>query len=416
MKRAEEERLWQAGHSALRRLEGRGHQAFLVGGCVRDRAMGRPFHDVDIATSALPEEVMGIFERAIPTGLKHGTVTIIHEGFAMEVTTFRTESAYTDARRPDSVTFVRNIEEDLARRDFTINAMAIGTDGQYVDPFGGLEDLRRQVIRCVGEADRRFGEDALRMLRAIRFASVFGFRMAKSVWRGIRRQGPRLRLVAMERVGSEWDKMMAGPHPERACRMLERSGLLAFVKEPLPSPVLIPGKRGSKGYLLLPLDQIDETDVRWAAWLAGTKASPEEAEVFCRTIRLSVARQTRIRKAVDFARRMEAGQDRDDFMDAVLDLGRQAADDWMKIIADSNLYRVWLREMKVHTIGDLAIRGDELSRALGKPPGPWVGALLRRLLKDAASGRTANTRKALLRAAARAAADDKGYEERRPGD
>ena len=154
----------------LRRLENKGFKAYLVGGCVRDRLMGRPVHDVDIATSALPEEVMAVFSdmRTIPTGLKHGTVTVICGGSQYEITTFRIDGGY-------SVQFTPDIREDLARRDFTMNAIAMDADGCIVDPFGGEEDIRRSVIRCVGEPERRFTEDALRILRGVRFASQLGF-------------------------------------------------------------------------------------------------------------------------------------------------------------------------------------------------------------------------------------------------
>jgi len=398
---AEANRLWEAGLSVLRRLADHGFQAYIVGGCVRDRALGRPFHDVDIATSARPEEVMGIFERAIPTGLKHGTVTVVHDGAAMEVTTFRTEFGYSDGRRPDAIVFVGTIEEDLARRDFTVNAMAAGLDGKLVDPFGGMEDLRRRVIRCVGDADARFSEDALRMVRAIRFASVLGFRLAKSVWRGIRRQAPRLKNVAMERIGAEWDKMMAGPHPERGLGLLARSGLLAHLKEPLPAAAFVCGGQESGAFRkFLPLHQMEDKDVRWAAFLAGTKASPGEAGLVFRALRFSGARQERIESAVAFARRMDPAQDREAFIDAVLDLGLPAAEDWLAAVAEPEPYRAWLRQMGVYAIGDLAVRGDELARSLNRRPGPWVGRLLRRLLKEAAAGRTANTRETLLSLAA----------------
>ncbi len=401
IKRTGEEELWAAGLSILRKLADRGFAAYLVGGCVRDRALGRPIHDVDIATSALPDEVARVFERTIPTGLRHGTVTVLHEGFSFEITTFRTESGYSDARRPDAVTFVHRIEEDLARRDFTFNAMAIGLDGEYVDPFGGRADLQKRVVRCVGEADVRFGEDALRMLRAIRFAAAFGFRLALSTWRGIRRKAARLRHVAMERVGSEWDKMMAGPDPDRACGLLRRSGLPACFKEPLPASVnagtAVKDAR-TKGR---PLRDIGDPDVRWAAWLIRTEASAEDAETFCRTLRFSAARQTRIRAAVAFDRRLsDKPGDRTAFKTAVLDFGRQAALDWLGSKTKPDPYQGWLQEMNVYTLGQLAVKGDEIARALGKPPGPWLAPLLRRLLTDAAFGRTANTREALMRAAA----------------
>ena len=157
------------------RLEAEGFSAFMVGGCVRDILMGRAPKDWDVATSASPGEVQRLFEKTVPTGERHGTVTVILDGGKAEVTTFRSESAYSDHRRPDSVTFVSDLKEDLKRRDFTINAMAMRADGTVMDYFGGGADLKAGIIRCVGEARERFEEDALRMLRALRFSAELGF-------------------------------------------------------------------------------------------------------------------------------------------------------------------------------------------------------------------------------------------------
>ncbi|MCR4861883.1 MAG: CCA tRNA nucleotidyltransferase [Ruminococcus sp.] len=196
----------------LRRLESNGFKAYLVGGCVRDRLMGRPVHDVDIATSALPEEVMAVFSdmRTIPTGLKHGTVTVICGGSQYEITTFRIDGGYTDSRRPDSVQFTPDIREDLARRDFTMNAIAMDADGSVVDPFGGEEDIRRSVIRCVGEPERRFTEDALRILRGVRFASQLGFTIEAETEMAMLLLRGRLDLISRERVREEFDKLLCG--------------------------------------------------------------------------------------------------------------------------------------------------------------------------------------------------------------
>ena len=143
-----------------------GFPAYYVGGCVRDRLLGRPVHDWDVTTAALPEEVMALFEHCVPTGIRHGTVTVFLDGAQAEVTTFRTEGVYLDGRHPSEVRFVRTLAEDLSRRDFTINAMAMDADGNVTDLFGGRDDLARRCIRCVGDPEKRFREDALRMLRA----------------------------------------------------------------------------------------------------------------------------------------------------------------------------------------------------------------------------------------------------------
>ena len=161
----------------IKTIKARGFRAYLVGGCVRDVLMGRTPEDWDIASSARPEQIMEIFgEKAIPTGLRHGTVTVKARDGLYEITTFRTEGTYSDGRHPDTVSFSSSIEEDLSRRDLTINAMAMDDDGRVIDPFGGQKDLALRRIRCVGDPRKRFEEDALRILRAIRFASVLSTR------------------------------------------------------------------------------------------------------------------------------------------------------------------------------------------------------------------------------------------------
>jgi len=409
--RADDEALWAGGMDIVRMLHEGGFEAYLVGGCVRDRMLGRPIGDVDIAASALPEQVAAAFARTLPTGLRHGTVTVIHHDRMYEVTTYRTETGYLDARRPDHVTFVRDIREDLARRDFTINAMAYGLGGEWVDLYGGRGDLERRVIRCVGDPVQRFGEDALRMVRAIRFASTLEFRIAKSVWRGIRAQAPRLRQVAMERIGAEWDKMMAGPHPDRACGLLLRSGLLACLREPLPTAVAAADRLGSRSAAaekggIRRLGEFAEPDVRWMAFLAAAGCSAREADETCRALRMSGKRAARIAAAIAFRSRMEAGAaeslqpDRAAFVMAVLDFGRQAAHDWLAVSGgQAARCQAWLEELPADNVKQLAVRGDELTARLRRKPGPWVALVLRKLLEDAALGRVANDKETLLRAA-----------------
>lgn len=197
--------------SVLWTLGSAGHQAWCVGGCVRDLRLGREPVDWDVTTSALPEETMAVFGgRAIPTGLRHGTVTVRTEGQPVEVTTFRKDGAYHDHRRPETVTFTDSLEEDLRRRDFTVNAMALDLRGTFRDPFGGLEDLERGLLRCVGEPDRRFGEDALRILRGLRFSACLGFTPAAETAAAIRKNRELLRDIAPERVWAELSRLLTG--------------------------------------------------------------------------------------------------------------------------------------------------------------------------------------------------------------
>lgn len=196
----------------LHRLMDAGFEAYYVGGCVRDKLMGKEAHDVDITTNALPKEIMRTFEgyTVIPTGMKHGTVTVLSDGKPYEITTYRVDGVYSDGRRPDRVTFTPNLTEDLARRDFTMNAIAMDISGKIIDPYGGAEDIKNRIIRCVGEPERRFKEDALRIMRAVRFASQLGFDIETNTAEAVHQKVNCLSLISRERIRDELDKLICG--------------------------------------------------------------------------------------------------------------------------------------------------------------------------------------------------------------
>ena len=194
-------------------LDSAGHRAVLAGGCVRDSLLGRRPSDWDIASSASPEEVLALFPRCVPTGIKHGTVTVLSGGGSVEVTAFRAEGGYSDHRRPDSVSFGCPLEADLARRDLTVNAMAMDAAGEITDPFGGRDDLRRRLLRCVGEPERRFDEDALRMLRTVRFSAQLGFEIEPRTLEAIRALAHLASGLSAERVRDELLKTLRSSAP-----------------------------------------------------------------------------------------------------------------------------------------------------------------------------------------------------------
>ena len=244
-------------------LHAAGYAAYAVGGCVRDSLLGRTAHDWDLCTSALPQQVMELFgtEQCIPTGLQHGTVTIKYGGQLYETTTFRTEGSYTDGRHPDEVQFVPDVREDLARRDFTINAMAYNEAEGLVDPFGGQADLQNGLLRAVGEPQQRFTEDALRILRLYRFAARFGFALDAATARAARQLAPHLDCISAERIQEELAKLLAAPQPGA---YLEPAVLAVVLPELTPAaleaakPVVDACPAGEKN---LP--------VRWAALLGA---------------------------------------------------------------------------------------------------------------------------------------------------
>lgn len=220
---------WEGFHAGsadcLNRLWEAGYAAYPVGGCVRDLLLGRKPEDVDLCTAAYPETVMALFPGAIPTGLKHGTVTVLTPTGNVEITTFRREKGYTDSRHPDAITFDAGLREDLSRRDFTVNAMAMGPDGKVIDCFGGQEDLKRKLIRCVGDPDKRFAEDALRMFRALRFCAQLGFSTDQATLAAIGRNARLAEKVSRERIRVEMEKTLLSEIPEEISEMIS-AGLL----------------------------------------------------------------------------------------------------------------------------------------------------------------------------------------------
>lgn len=201
-------------HKIIEILEAAGYEAYAVGGCVRDSILGREPNDWDITTSAKPEETKRLFARTIDTGIKHGTVTVMLDKEGFEVTTYRIDGIYEDSRHPKEVTFTASLEEDLKRRDFTVNAMAYNERTGLVDIFGGLADIEQGIIRCVGNAEERFTEDALRMLRAVRFSAQLGYEIEGNTKQAIRRLASNLKKISAERIQAELVKLVTSPHPD----------------------------------------------------------------------------------------------------------------------------------------------------------------------------------------------------------
>lgn len=207
-------RLPEKVHYIISRLEAAGYEAYAVGGCVRDSLLGRTPNDWDVTTSAKPQQVKGIFRHTVDTGIKHGTVTVLlgREGF--EVTTYRIDGEYEDNRHPKEVVFTSNLVEDLKRRDFTINAFAYNDRSGIVDAFDGMQDLEKGIIRCVGDARERFGEDALRMLRAVRFSAQLGYSIAEGTRAAVKELAPTLKYISAERIQAELVKLLVSAHPD----------------------------------------------------------------------------------------------------------------------------------------------------------------------------------------------------------
>ncbi len=234
-------------------LRSAGVLAYAVGACVRDSLIGREPSDWDVSTSAKPEEISALFEKTVPTGISYGTVTVIIDEYSVEVTTFRQDGEYSNGRKPDSIVFVSDITQDLSRRDFTMNAIAMGPDGEIIDPFGGREDISSRIIRCVGEPEQRFSEDALRMLRAFRFAAVLNFHIDEEILKAIAKSAHLAQRLSSERIRDELEKILMSPRPELVSDI---------VKYGLLSKYILPGKIGLSPIEALPKDN----ETRWCVF------------------------------------------------------------------------------------------------------------------------------------------------------
>ena len=341
----------------LQTLKEAGHEAVFVGGSVRDLVLGKEISDVDIATSATPEEVKSLFSHTVDVGIEHGTVLVLHHHDSYEVTTFRTEGTYQDFRHPDSVTFVRSLEEDLMRRDFTINALAVNDKEEIVDYFGGIEDLEREIIRCVGNPMERFNEDALRMMRAVRFAGQLGFTIESDTFNAIRTLKANLERVAVERMKVEFEKMILSPHRALAFK--------AFVESELYHSC--PDFKEAKETLLkigaFPLEKLTITQ----AWiLTGYQTL-----------------LARLEKEWDAFLAYECPEDLAIEVEQLLPgIGHSE-----QLVELEEVYR----QLPIHSMKDIQIDGFGVKEALGlEKMGPIIGEVLQALQTEILSGRLAN--------------------------
>ena len=344
----------EIGISILRRLQDAGFPACFVGGCVRDTLLGKSVHDWDIASAALPEEVMRLFEKCIPTGVKHGTVTVVENGASFEVTTFRTDGDYLDARHPNAVSFVRTLEEDLSRRDFTINAMAMDADGAVTDLFGGREDLVRKTVRCVGDPETRFREDALRMLRALRFSAQLGFAVDAATMRALKVCAPLCATLSAERVRDELEKTLLSDAPDTV-REMARLGLLAAV-----------------GITeVAPLASVEPT--RLARWSAFFRACPQADWT-----RLKLDRH--MGKTAQTAATIAAPRDRLGWKRVLAEHGTDAALCASALVGQTDVVREILASGECVRLQDLTVGGDDFPNLSGKAVGEKLAALLDHVL------------------------------------
>ena len=386
-----------------------GFEAVTVGGAVRDALLGRAPGDWDVATSAHPDQMMKLFRHTIPTGVQHGTVTVVTgKGAAshVEVTTFRGEGAYSDARRPDAVVFGVPLVEDLARRDLVVNAIAYDPEkGELHDPFGGREDLAARRLRAVGNAVERFTEDGLRVMRAVRFAAQLEFELDPATEAGIAPALPSLAKVSRERVCEELRKILAARQPSRALAIARRTGILRTI-----------------------LPELDAAIVDQAAWVARVDAAPEEVRLAAMFVPLAAADGDATHPDREVLKRVLAILRALKFSNVECDLAAQLVAvahaerqaEWTpaevrRLLAEldrdkrSHAAALWQNERlatearRILTareplgVGELAVTGKDVMTALDQPPGPAIGRILAMLLESVLEDPALNTREQLLK-------------------
>lgn len=392
-------KLLSFGKEVLNIIENSGHEAYFVGGCVRDLILEREIGDIDICTSALPEEICSIFSHTIPTGIKHGTVTVVWKDIPIEVTTFRTEGEYKNARHPEEVHFVRSLKKDLERRDFTINAIAMDRNGQLLDFFEGQDDMSLKRIQAVGEPRERLGEDALRILRAIRFSAQLGFSIEERLLQAIRGHAQSLELISMERVTSEFVKIMAADEVNQGLYYLIDGDIVQKV-----FPFSLLSNAFHKAYSL-PLNQLKPIE-RWML-LLSLSASKEQAVHFLETFKLSKKWVKEIERNLDYLFKTNPKTRAEEFkLLELFYLGMESVEGILKVnqikaeceLNNKELNRLTERfyDLPIKNRKELKISGSELIDLYNRTPGPWIEAALQLLVESVVKGEVKNEKQCLM--------------------
>ena len=381
----------------LETIEKAGYEAYFVGGSVRDTMLSKPIHDVDIATSAYPEEIKKIFKRTVDTGIEHGTAMILDHGTGYETTTFRTESTYTDFRRPDEVKFVRSLDEDLKRRDFTVNALALTKDGEVIDLFGGVQDMSAQILRAVGKPEERFHEDALRMMRAVRFAAQLDFKIDDATQKAIAENAPLLANIAVERTNVEFTKLMQGTSASYGLIEMIKSGLVNFM------PGLANTDQDLAAYAeLLQNAQPTDDNQAWSLLSFELGLSPKDTGEFLKLWKQPNDMIQTAKAVIALMNKLRLGDVSDwdlyQTQDAITTA--LATIRLSEVTANVEDLSVRYQALPIKHKKELAINGGELMKSLHLTPGPLFGKILADLEHLVVIGEQVNDKAALLQAAA----------------
>lgn len=377
----------------LKKIREAGYEAYFVGGSVRDVLLNRPIHDVDIATSSYPEETKSIFHRTVDVGIEHGTVLVLEEGGEYEITTFRTEDVYVDYRRPSSVSFVRSLEEDLKRRDFTVNAFALDETGLIIDKFNGLADLEAKLLRAVGNPAERFNEDALRIMRGFRFAASLDFDIEPDTFTAMAAHAPLLEKISVERSFIEFDKLLMAP--------FWRKGIKAMITS--QAQKYLPYLENAHDNLQQLLDDLacnyhfKTSEQAWAALLLALDV--KDVRVFLKAWKTSSQFQKDVEQIVAIYRfRLENELDKMEMYRYGSCLIEQAEDlrAGYGLPVDFKRIERLDKELTIHDKHEIVINGGVLIKELQYKPGPELGQVLKEIEEKIVLGELANDKEAIF--------------------
>ncbi len=384
---------FQEALPVLEKIKAAGFEAYFVGGSVRDALLKRPIHDVDIATSSYPQETKAIFERTVDIGIEHGTVLVLENGGEYEVTTFRTEDVYVDYRRPKSVSFVRSLEEDLKRRDFTVNAFALAEDAQVIDLFDGLADLENQVLRAVGKSEERFSEDALRIMRGLRFSASLDFAIEDQTFAAMKTYAPLLEKISVERSFIEFDKLLTAPHWQQGLAALIDAGVYDY----------LPDLRNKSQQLASMLeDYADDfvfatSEQAWSALCLALKI--RDCKPFLKKWKTSSHIQKTVTDLVSIYRhRLQTSHNKQTIYRYGKELAELAENlrQGQGLAVDFDLISQLDASLLIHDKKEIVVNGCLLMKDLGLKPGPTLGQLLNQIEAAIVEGDLANQQEAIL--------------------
>jgi tRNA nucleotidyltransferase (CCA-adding enzyme) len=362
----------------IEKIEEAGFEAYFVGGSVRDYLLNKEIEDVDIASSATPEEIKGIFPKTVDVGIEHGTVLVLFKGQTYEITTFRSESGYEDFRRPKNVQFIRSLREDLQRRDFTMNAIAMDRTGKLIDPFSGYDDIKKKVIRTVGLAEERFSEDALRIMRAIRFVSKLSFKIEDETLSAIKKNGSLLLNISVERKTKEFEKLLCGKNRSQSIKILLETGLHSF----------LPGLNHQEERLKVLCDytydnlQLNEM---WALLLFSLKIPSNQSVSFLKEWKLSNQKMKEIERILFFLQKrllhkwneltlFQSGKDICVSVERIFHMVNGGkSEEEIKYLKEK------YESLPIKSLGELAVSGQDIMNWRNESGGPWLKELLEKI-------------------------------------